>query len=297
MGRTQEVELGNPEVDLETRIERSLKMIDHIVNIHEPSHVFALVSGGHDSIVNAHVTSRHPAFSGVAHINTQTGIRQTTEYVKRVCNDQDWNYVELVPDVGEEKDKTYEEMVRELGFPHGPKSHNRMYYYLKERPVARLVREHKTHWFDRIGLSTGVRKSESNRRMQSSISVPMRRNGARLWINPILYWSKAETSAYIEHVGLPRNEVVDTIHKSGECLCGALANPNELEEIEFWYPEAAAPIRELERELEEKGYVDCRWAQSNAPGKTWDEVDFDPEDVNLQMCVSCVNKNQAANDG
>ncbi|MFE4969984.1 hypothetical protein [Streptomyces sp. NPDC056660] len=65
---------------------------------------------------------------------------------------------------------------------------------------------------------------------------------------------------------LPLNEVTVHLHMSGECLCGAFAKPNELDEIEFFYPHATKPHRELEREAESIGLTACKWGQ-RPPGE------------------------------
>jgi len=76
--------------------------------------------------------------------------------------------------------------------------------------------------------------------------------GARIWVAPIHDWSKIDTTKLIQHTGLKRNPVVDLIHKSGECLCGAFAKQGELAELEMWFPKTAAKIRRLEREVMKK---------------------------------------------
>ena len=53
------------------------------------------------------------------------------------------------------------------------------------------------------------------------------------------------TKAGLLNNGVPRSPVVDRIHKSGECLCGAYASEGEIEELSFWYPEYAAYIKGL----------------------------------------------------
>jgi len=272
--------------EIEDLIEAGLAVIDDAIQEHGPSHVFGCFSGGHDSLCATHLASRHPAFSGAFHANTGIGIEQTRAFVRETCREHNWRLVEHKPE-----HHSYEEMVLDMGFPSGPKSHNRMLFYLKQRAMNRLVREHKTHWKDRIGLVTGIRKGESNRRMNAAMSVPTTRNGAKLWINPILEWTADDCGRYIEYSGLRRNEVVDLLHRSGECLCGAFANHREIEEIDMWFPEAAKQIHDLEKRCRDKGLVDCKWAYpSQAPGKTWDEID--PEEVDPHFCMDCVGRHE-----
>lgn len=262
------------------------EIIDASVKRHDPSHLFALFSGGHDSLCATAVAAEHPSFTAAVHINTGIGVEQTREFVRETCEREGWPLIEMHPD-----DKTYDELVLDKGFPRGPQSHNTMYYYLKQRQVRRLVREHKEHYYDRIGLVTGIRKQESDRRMAQALSQMERREGAQLWINPVLHWSKRECNAFIRWRGLQRNEVADLIHKSGECLCGAFAHADDIEEIEAWFPESAERIHELERKAQDRGLVDCKWAaRPKAPGKK--AHDLTPEERakldDLPMCSDCV---------
>lgn len=259
-------------------------VIERAVGRYAPSHVFGLFSGGHDSLCSTHVASQHPSFSGAVHIDTGIGIEETREFVEQTARREGWPLHVYTPDA-----KTYDDLVLEKGFPSGPKSHNAMYYWLKQRQVRRLVQDYKQHAKDRIGLVTGIRLQESDRRMGSTISVEVRRDGAQLWIQPILHWSRADLNAYIEEQGLGRNEVSDHLHRSGECLCGALANPDEMGLLDFFYPLAAKRIHDLEARCEAKGLVDCRWAApSKAPGKTWHDLEEATGQSHLfPLCTDC----------
>jgi len=56
---------------------------------------------------------------------------------------------------------------------------------------------------------------------------------------------------------------------SGECLCGAFAKPNELEEIAFWFPDVAQEIHDLEHEVAATGKFKperCRWGWGHQKG-------------------------------
>lgn len=216
----------------------------------QPSHIFALFSGGHDSLCSTHLASTLDGFSGVVHCNTGIGIEQTREFVREVCADNDWRLIEVHPDRF-----TYRDLILGAngytGFPGGPKSHMRFYYYLKQRGIDRVVREHKTGPKDRIGLVTGIRRNESVRRMAGAFAEPAQREGAKLWLNPILDWTDADKNAYMAEYDLPRNPVVDLLHRSGECLCGAFTRKGEFREIELWYPDTAAYIKDLEGQVQE----------------------------------------------
>lgn len=244
-----------------------------------PSHIFALFSGGHDSLCSTHLAAGMPGFSGVVHCNTGIGIEQTREFVRDTCREQGWPLIEMKPDR-----YSYRDLILGAGgypgFPGGPKSHMRFYYYLKQRAIDALVRDHKTHRADRIGLVTGIRREESDRRMAGAFAEYAHREGAQLWLNPILDWTQADKNAYMSEWELPRNEVVDILHRSGECLCGAFTRKGEFREIELWYPQAAEQIRQLEAEVQQ-AQPDSYWGR-RGERENPDQLDF------LPMCVGCV---------
>ena len=231
-----------------------MTILDDAIAEHHPGSMFALFSGGHDSVTSTHVAAQHPSFTAVVHVNTGIGIEQTREYVRQVCRDQGWPLLELKAPEG-----LYEQRCRERGMPGGPIQHGIMYQLLKDDQLRALVREHKRFRGDRVGLVTGIRQAESERRLRVH-PVPITRERAQLWINPILEWTKADVDNYMDSVGLPRNPVVDKLHRSGECLCGALADPQELDWIAFWYPETAARIRALEQDCFSRG-LPYRWGE------------------------------------
>jgi 3'-phosphoadenosine 5'-phosphosulfate sulfotransferase (PAPS reductase)/FAD synthetase len=245
---------------------------------HPVTHLFALFSGGHDSLTSVHVTASHPAFTGVVHINTGIGVEETREFVRETCTREGWPLLEYHPPV------PYRDIVVEHGFP-GPAGHLHMYRRLKERSIRLLIKDHKVKRFDRIGLVTGVRTQESTRRMAHVQKV--QRDGAQLWIAPIYDWSKADCTAYIDAQGLKRNEVADTMHMSCECLCGAFARPDEMQDLELWYPETAKQIHALEAEVAAAGHKACVWGK-RPPKLTVADLARERIDTALPLCTSCV---------
>lgn len=256
-----------------------MSVLDAAVAEHNPSHVFGLFSGGHDSLCATALAAKHPRFKAAVHINTGIGIEDTRDFVRETCKSQGWPLIELHPD-----GKTYRELVIEKGMPAGPKAHNTMYYWLKQRQIRRLVREHKQGPTDRIALVTGIRKSESTRRKMAVMSVPIYREWATLWVNPILTWTGADCNDFIEAEGLARNRVVDLLHRSGECLCGAMAVQAELRDIQAWFPKVAAEIRGYEALAREQGHIEDAWARPLRKISR-DQLRFD-----MPLCTSCVSE-------
>jgi 3'-phosphoadenosine 5'-phosphosulfate sulfotransferase (PAPS reductase)/FAD synthetase len=218
-----------------------------------------------------------------AHIRTGTGVPQTTQFVVDTCEKQGWPLKVYDPPV------KYEDIVREYGFP-GPAQHGLMYQRLKERCLRILVREHKVDFKDRIMLITGVRQDESVRRMRHVDRI--QREGAQVWAAAIWNWSKIDCANFVfKDRGLERNPVVDMMHMSGECRCGAFARPGELDEWLAWFPDETQWILELQEEISTAGLRAWRWGtrpprihreqMSLAFGEDWDSA------TPGLLCVGC----------
>lgn len=196
--------------------------------------LYAMFSGGGDSLATTHLASRDPNFAGAVHVNTGIGIEETRLFVRETCEREGWPLFELHP-----PEVTYDEMVLSSGFP-GPGAHLYAYSWLKERAVRKFVRERA----GRVLLATGVRRAESRRRMGKANWITV--EGKRVWIAPALDWPAHAPRAYAKKYGLKTNPVSDNLHMSGECLCGAFAQPGERELIGAFYPEALERIERLE---------------------------------------------------
>ena len=223
------------------------------------SGVVVLFSGGNDSTVLAHLMRDRA--SHFAHANTTIGIEQTRQFVRDVS--RTWG-VELIEETAT-GDDTYEALVLDQGFP-GPGHHFKMYQRLKERQLRKVQRQLITNGRDeRVIFLAGRRRAESDRRSQRFAAgelVEHERQGSVVWCSPLLHWTASDMAAYRERFDVPRNEVSDMIHMSGECLCGAFAKPNELDEIGFFFPEVKAEIEELQVKVRARGTIKperCVW--------------------------------------
>lgn len=219
--------------------------------------VVVLFSGGNDSTTLAHMFRKRATHA--AHANTGIGIEQTRQYVRDTCADWGLPLVEKHPPAG----STYRELVLDQGFP-GPAMHWKMYQRLKERCLEQVRNEIvKRPYKERVIFLAGRRSSESKRRNKLADQSPIERKGSIVWVSPLVNWTKTDLNTYrMLFPDVPRNEVSDILHMSGECLCGAFAHSGELEEISDWYPHMAEEIRTLEREVEATGKFPverCRW--------------------------------------
>lgn len=275
---------------MNAKISQALERIDRAVKELKPVAVFGLFSGGHDSFSSTYVASLHPAFTAAVHVNTGIGVEATRDYVRETCERRKWKLYEYKATENTRADgspdpQVYAALVRRFGFP-GPHGHGLMYARLKERQLERLERDFRASSRGknprRVLYVSGCRSQESDRRMANTDEVQVR--GRTIWVAPIHDWSKLDTSQLLEHANQPRNIVVDLIHKSGECLCGAFAKKGELEELGMWDETRPAydAIKRLEAEIIPKFHAGWEDRPLKKP---------DPNQIQLldlgSLCWSC----------
>lgn len=240
-------------------IEDSNRIMREAIAEHFQTHRVAatcvLYSGGNDSTTLAHLALREWTIDYAVHVNTGIGIEETRQFVRDTCADWGLPLIEEHPPAG----STYREIVLDQGFP-GPGHHWKMYQRLKERGLRQARRKLVKHPSkERVIFLAGRRREESKRRQ----GIPEHeRQGSTVWISPLANWHKLDLIMYRSMWDVPRNLVSDTLHMSGECLCGAFAHEGELDEIAFWFPAAAEDIRRLEAEVAAQGTIPekrCKW--------------------------------------
>lgn len=242
---------------LSARVEQAHRIVANAVKRNRPRGVVALYSGGHDSLIATHIASQHPAFRFAASMDTTIGIPETLEHRREVAQSYQWRPREYVAPV------TYRDIVLKHGFP-GPGGHLFMYTRLKERGLRQMMGEVQHRGGDRVVLVTGVRLSESTRRMGHVVAE--KREGGKVFTAPILNWTDEDKDEYMAFHGLPRSPVSQKLCMSGECLCGAFAKPEEIYELQWSFPAFAERIHELEFEAKRAG-VPCVWGK-RPPGDT-----------------------------
>lgn len=210
-----------------------------------------LFSGGNDSTCLTHLMRCRADYA--VHCNTTIGIEATREFVRETCINWDLPLIEQLPP------QSYRDLVKERGFP-GPAFHFLYYTRLKERSleaVRNLLVSNPRR--ERVLYIAGRRRSESNRRANVQLAD---RKGSMVFASPIAMWTKCDLVTYRAVMGdVPFNPVTDHLGMSGECLCGAFASDNELERIRFWYPDVAAEIDDLMKEVKAAGHEEpwCIW--------------------------------------
>lgn len=227
-----------------------------------------LFSGGNDSTTLTHMFQ--DAATHAIHANTTIGIEQTRQFVRDTCAAWNLPLIEKTPPI------SYRDLVIERGFP-GPAMHWKMYSRLKERALdaARHDLGVANSRTKAAVFIAGRRRAESERRQD----VPLyESDGSVIWVSPLAMWTKLDLNTYREIHNVPRNEVSDLLHMSGECLCGAFAKRGELDAIGEWFPEVRAEIEQLERDVAAAGHERpfCTWGHGQGSAS-----------ISGRLCSSC----------
>lgn len=281
---------------LEGKIQTALARITKAIEATKPIAVFGLFSGGHDSATATGIASLHPRFTYAVHVHTGIGVLRTRQYVHQTAAMKKWNLHEFsAPDnvnaKGKPDPQLYRDLVLKWGFP-GPSGHGMMYARLKERCLRMLQR----HWKARdskkrprrVMYISGCRSDESTRRMANTKEVQI--DGQRIWCAPIHDFTKSDTEAVMRYLQIPKNPVVGLICKSGECLCGAFAEPGELQELKM-YAETRGVYEEILALQNEVAAAGFPWGWEDRPPKWW--MEHKRGQTFMPMCWSCVARREA----
>lgn len=278
---------------------RAFDILDRAHLEHKPLAIVGMYSSGDDSgaamiALEQWSKARSVPFQ-VAHINTGIGIEASREHARAVAAARGWRFSEWKTDPSHFiKMVTGQDRQRNVpgGFP-GAALHSIYYRELKDRRVADLMRfiKRDAPRSAQVMLVSGIRKQESQRRMGYANEINKQR--AQVWVNPLLHQTKDDCLDLIELGNLPRNPASITIHMSGECLCGAMNSPGELDEIRFWFPKTATLIDLITDQVVRAGYPwgwdekRPAWVKALADGQR-PLFDFMP------LCVGCANRQEAA---
>lgn len=314
-----------PTLQPEYRYQKKTNLIiDQLYVDYAPDHIYALVSGGHDSDTALHVAYSHSdiTLDGVVHIDTGIGIPATRRFVKRRCSNLGLRYIEITgeedairkreygdrsirerlvdpnpfPELVTEyygtrySNEEYAFLVKRYGFP-GQPVHEQMYINLKEKPLQRFVSQHD----GTVVLISGVRQAESQNRLENIANKGIQEKIGAVWVSPIMAWSDPRLRDYRTKHRIPKNPVVETLHMSGECLCGAYADREELELLRIFYPNVARYIDRLELEVfdgVEKGDIPEEYALWGHGGLSTAEQELrtDPEQTSFILCDDCEDR-------
>ena len=112
-----------------------------------------------------------------------------------------------------------------------------------------------------------------------------------MWfVSPLYFKSNDWVYRYFIENNIKRSPVYDTIHISGDCLCGCFAKKGELKLLEMFHPTVFAEINRLEKLVKDNGSQDAK------KHKTWGIFNQSTLSKQTQLqdyvCNDCMLDNQ-----
>lgn len=266
---------------------QSKEIIDKAIKDFQPYATVLMFSGGSDSLTALHVAKvLDIKLDYILHVNTRTGIPETTQFVRDTCINSGIQYIEA--DAG----TSYEDYVLRKGFfGVGIYAHSFAYHLCKRehygKAISHQIRQRKRN--RKILLINGGRKSESRNRM-ITMKEPIKQDSAspsNFWISFINEWEKKDCVDFLADQKVQINPVSALLHRSGECMCGTMQSLDERKEAEFWFPEWGKWLSDLERRVANNGFL-WKWGEATTK-KVIKEKTIDPFQP---LCVGCTNKNK-----
>ena len=275
-------------MNIETLIEQSKEIVNKAVVDYDPYAVLVAVSGGDDSLTAYHLTKYLGIpIDGILHINTQTGIEETTIFVRNLADKENVSYFE--GDAG----TAYDEYILRKGFfGRGLKAHSYAYHILKKTVITKVlatIRQRKRN--RKILIINGARITESDNRAKNFAGRIYREDNSNVWVNIIHYWTKSHCLEFLSGCsGICRNPVSIQLCRSGECMCGTMQSIQSRHEAAALYPDWGKRMDERERQVLER--FPWGWGQ-NIPSSFALEQKGQLRlfDYDLQpLCSSCLNE-------
>lgn len=257
---------------------------------------YVAYSGGKDSGVVLDIMAKQfpEYFKGVVFVNTGIGTKATTDYITNYCEKRGYKLFILRPeDVIRKKDTSrgkagecfsYEALVLNYGFPQQP-FHTVTMRHLKYFPLRKFI-------YDRLKLNEtpcivgGIRKNESARR-KMKWSKYFYNDGKMWFVSPIFFKEDEWVYDYFIKNDIKRSPVYDTLHISGDCLCGCFAKKEELTLLKMFHPEVFNEIKRIEKLVQEKGTDEAKKQSSwGVHNQTTNEVESQ-SDMEALICDNC----------
>lgn len=240
-------------------LESSKEIFEAAIAQYEPYAKVLMFSGGGDSMAALQACiALNIKLDYIMHVNTRTGIKETTEFVRRYAEELGIPYIEA--DAG----SRYRDRVLSHGFlgvgtgassGNKQKAHTFAFHLLKSmvyrNALSVHIRQRKRN--RKILLINGARASESDNRFINIGDTPIREDLAssksNVWVNIIHRWSKEDCRAIVRERKCPTNPVSDLLCRSGECMCGTVQGKKAREEAAYWFPEWGKWLTDLEAEV------------------------------------------------
>lgn len=216
-----------------------------------------MYSGGKDSQATYEICQvLGIRIDAIVHVNTRTGIPETTEYVRQFVESTGLPYIEA--DSGD----AYENYVRRKGFfgvGTGMNSaHSFAFHVCKRGAYTRELANFRERKRGRkILMINGARIAESanrdanmrGRAIKCDRYTKGKPSSPNWWVSPLLAWTDEDRTTFLKEQKSPINPVSQAICRSGECMCGTTQGDLARVEASAYSPRWGGWIDRLEQEV------------------------------------------------
>ena len=217
---------------------------------------YVAYSGGKDSGITLDLCAKqYPnQFKGVVFVNTGIATNQTIDFVTSFCKEKKYPLFMLRPENVKRKKQdgliySYENLVLKWGFP-TVTGHNITMRWLKYFPMRQFITD-RIEMGEKPCLISGIRKKESQRRFnnKNSSATAINQDGKLIFVKPLYFKDNNWVMKYFIENNIRRSPVYQTLHISGDCLCGAFAKREEAKLLQMFHPEVFNKIKHIEEKL------------------------------------------------
>jgi len=267
-------------------LESPEQIMDGAIAKYELEEVYVLLSGGQDSIAIAdYITTNHPdLFAGVLFTCTGLAVQRTRKFVVEYCKKRNWKLYFTWP---KEKERVYN-IVMKHGFA-GAGNHRMWMGFLKYHTWYQFMMW-RLSFGKKCAFISGVRKKESWARDKLKLysKKPVDTDGKLIFIKPFLYKNGSQMYQYFIENDLRKSPVYSWLDMSGECECGAHAEPWELKMLEKNDPLTFESIQWLEEQIElhgnKKAKKYSKWGMGPSTMDVTNQTTFEDFVVNEDYC-------------
>ena len=286
------------------------EILQEAIDTYEIDSFYVAYSGGKDSgIVLNYVAKNFPKqFKGAVFCNTGIATDACIKFVRNECKKNSYPLFEVKPsDVKRKKDSKYgrkkgepfsfEDLVLQFGFPK-QHVHDTIMGILKHQPMREFINR-KIKSGEKPAVISGVRKKESARRTIKAKEYIFKQENS-LFVSPLFYKSNNWVMRYYIENDIKRSPVYDTLHISGDCLCGCFAKKEELKLLQMFHPEVFNEIKRLEKKLMEEGRGYAKryktWGGGKTQGLATENTKAQTQ-IESFLCSDCLlDRNEGAKD-
>jgi 3'-phosphoadenosine 5'-phosphosulfate sulfotransferase (PAPS reductase)/FAD synthetase len=226
-------------------ISATLNSFIEVVKNNDINSIYALFSGGRDSLVALHLSKTISDMLELEikalHVDTTVSTPGNLEYVGEVCKEFKVDLIILKPK------HDFFSLVNKWGFPTATRRW--CCYHLKIEPLKEFFKNVDTSG---VLLADGIRADESWKRRKFP-KLGWHRHFKCLNYHPIFEWTKEDVRDYIRINNLKENPLYEKLPRVSECWCTAFKTVRQFQILKREWPELFNKFVEAEAALITRG--------------------------------------------